>query len=409
MTEAPAPARRPPLRGLLPSVMIAGLHGAAAVTLLAVGPAELTGRWLPLHLFTLGVVSNLVLALTDHFARTLLHTAAGRAHTGRLVVHNLGVVAILFGLSAGVLPLTAAGATLVTAAVTWLYVDLRRARRTSLGSRFAFVVRGYERACGAFIHGALLGLLMGTGLVAGRWYGAARLAHAHVNLLGWGGLTLLATIVFFGPTMLRRRIAEGAEVAAPTALRWASTGLSAGTIALLLTGAGPPFEVPLRLLAGAGLAGYAGAATVIWRSVGSVAGGAAPSVERRLLTAVGIWFVGGAWIDAAVVATGAWGYLDALGAVLLLGVLLQAIVAALIYLGPMLRGATADQRATVRGRLQRLPRAKAAVLNVGIVLVLLAGTGLGDVMPAPAAIGWAMVAAAAVISLAPLLGRAARA
>jgi hypothetical protein len=75
----------------------------------------------------------------------------------------------------------------------------------------------------------------------------------------------------------------------------------------------------------------------------------------------------------------------------------------------MLRGATADQRATVRGRLQRLPRAKATVLNVGIVLVLLAATGLGDVVPAPAAIGWAMVAAAAVVSLAPLLGRAARA
>lgn len=401
MTDAPS--RRPPLRGLAPTVAVAAVYAAAAVTLLAVGPAQLPGRWLTLHLFTLGVLSNLVLAMTDHFARTLLHTGAGHGHAGRLAVHNAGVLLVLGGLSVDAVILVAIGATLVTAATTWLYVDLRRLRRTSVGSRFAFIVRGYERACGAFIHGALLGLLMGTGLVAGPWYGAARLAHVHVNLLGWGGLTLLATIVFFGPTMLRRRIADGAEVTAPPALRWAATGLSAATIALLLSGAGPPLGTPLRLLAGVGLAVYAAAATVIWRSVGSAAGQANASVERRLLIAVGVWFVGGAWVDAVVVAFGAWRYLDALGAVLVLGVLLQAIIVALVYLGPMLRGATADQRATLRARLQRLPRAKATLLNTGVALVLLAAMRGGDSVAAAATIGWILVAATVAASLSPLV------
>lgn len=57
----------------------------------------------------------------------------------------------------------AAGATAMTAAVLWLYWDLRRLRRAALGARFAFVVRGYERACGAFVHGAILRGTVGIG------------------------------------------------------------------------------------------------------------------------------------------------------------------------------------------------------------------------------------------------------
>lgn len=404
MTADPAvgPAPRAPLRQVVPAVATAALYGVAALAWLALGRDVLPGRWLAVHLFTLGVLSNLVLALTDHFARTLLHTGAGRGHAGRMVVHNVGAVLVLAGLSVDATALVAVGATFVTAGVTWLYVDLRRMRRNSLGSRFAFVVRGYERACGAFIHGAVLGLLMGAGLLAGRWYGAARLAHLHVNVLGWGGLTLLATIVFFGPTMLRRRIADGAELTAPSALRWASTGLSVAAIALLLSGAGAPVDAALRLLAAAGLAVYAGGVTVIWRSVADAAGPAARSVERGLLSAVGAWFVLGVWADSVVVATGSWRLLDTVGAVLLLGVLAQAIIAALVYLGPMLRGASAEQRGVLRARLQRLPRAKAIVLNLGIALVLAAAAGVGAPV-SPAVVGWALVAVAAGASLAPLV------
>jgi hypothetical protein len=404
MSPGPTAApRRAPLRQLAPAVAIAAVYGAAAVAWLAVGRDALPGRWLALHLFTLGVLTNLVLALTVHFAATLLHIDASRSGGARLVLHNAGVVGVLVGLTAGSTVSVAVGATLATAAVTWAYIDLRRMRNASLGSRFAFVVRGYERACGAFIHGALLGALLGTGVLVGRWPGTARLAHVHVNLLGWGGLTLLATIVFFGPTMLRRRIADGADVRAPRALRWASMGLSVATIALLLTGLGGVAAEALRAFAAVGLAVYAVGATVIWRDVGRSAEGAAPSVERRLLLAVGGWFVVGIWLDVAVVATGAWAYLDVLGAIVLVGVLVQAIVAALVYLGPMLRGASADRRATLRARLQRLPRAKAFVLNAGVVTLLLAATALRDRVPASAAAGWALVAVAVVACLVPLL------
>jgi hypothetical protein len=397
--------RRPPMAAVRPAVLVAGLYGVAALLVIWARWPWLPGRWLAVHLFTLGVLSNLVLVLTEHFAGTVQHAAAGDHRTSRLVIHNAGTLAVVAGLSAGAPLAVAVGATLVTAGVTWLYADLRGLRRASLGGRFAFVVRGYERACGAFIHGAVLGLLVGAGIVTGRWAGAVRLAHMHVNVLGWGGLTLLATVVFFGPTMLRRRIAPGAEQTARTALRWASTGLSVATIALILTGVGPPYEMPVRQIEAAGLLVYATAATGIWRSIVPGARPAPGSVEHWLLPATGAWFVAGVWTDVVLVATGTWRYLDALGVALLLGVLLQAVVGALVYLGPMLRGATAAQRADLRTRLQRLPRTKAVLLNAGIVLVLLAALHIDGGVVTPAGAGWTLVAVAVVASLAPLLWR----
>ena len=44
--------------------------------------------------------------------------------------------------------------------------------------------------------GALFGALVATSVLGGAWVTAVRMAHLHVNLLGWAGLTLLATIVF---------------------------------------------------------------------------------------------------------------------------------------------------------------------------------------------------------------------
>ena len=398
----------PPLRRLAPAVTVAACYGAAVLLWFAFGRSVIPGRWLAVHLFTLGVLSNVVLALSDHFARTLLHSRSGHGPATRLVLLNGGVALVLAGLPTGWAVLLATGATVATAAVLWQYLDLRRMRRSALGSRFAFVVRGYERACGAFVHGALIGLLLGVGVLDGRWYGAARLAHLHVNLLGWGGLTLLATIVFFGPTMLRRRIEPGAEDGAAQALQWASAGLTVATIALLLTGAEAPVSTWARLLAGAGLAVYAAATTSIWLAVGRTAARAPASLERVLITAVGVWFVAVTWADAVVVAAGAWQYLDALGTALVLGVLLQAIIVALTYLGPMLRGATAADRGALRSRLQRLARSKAAALNGGIVLVLVATAGAVGAVPAAATVGWLLIAVVAVVSLSPLIATRAR-
>lgn len=375
---------RAPLAALRPALAAVGLY-ACAVLAWAALPLP-GGRWLAVHLFTLGVLTNLLVALTAHFAGTLLH-APGRPDRARLALLNAGALALLIGLPNGWRWSVAAGAAALAGAVVWLYVDLRRLRTRSLTGRFAFVVRTYERATAAFVHGALLGGLLGTGLLGGDWYAAARLAHLHVNVLGWGGLPLLATLVFFGPTVMRTRIEPGADQTAPAALRRAATGLTVAVLALLATGAGGTVALPARLLAVAGLAVYAAGAATVCLPVLRAARRARPSAEARLLAASACWFVLAACADVLVVATGRVGLLDRVGAALLAGVLGQAILGAAGFLAPQLV-AGPDARAAVRRRLAILPRLRPAALNAGVALVVLGVPG-----------GWVLVVGVALAHL----------
>ncbi len=399
-----------PFGGLRPAVALACLYGAAALVWVAFGAALPGGRWLAVHLFTVGVLTNLVAAMTHHFAQTLLH-APERPTAARLALLNLGALLLLTGLPAGLGWLVAIGATLLSAAVLWLYVALRRMRKSSLTARFAFVVRAYERATSAFVHGALLGALLGTGIFKGGWYAAGRLAHMHINVLGWGGLTLLATLLFFGPTVMRARMEPGADAVAATWLRRSATGLSVAALALLGTGAGAPWALPLRLLASAGLAVYAVGAAGVCLPVLRTGRRANPSPASWMLQAVCAWFVLAAAADALVVATGRTALLDVLGVAALVGVLAQAILAALSYLMPLVFADGADQRSAGQRLLQRLPRLRVGLLNAGVAAVVVSGaaTTLGaELGTAPLRIGWLLVASAVGLHLLLFAGAAGR-
>jgi hypothetical protein len=359
----------PPFGHLRPAVAVAAAYGVAVVAWLAGGDVLPGGRWLAVHLFTLGVLSNLILALTHHFAQTLLKAPPGSAAGRRFVLFNAGALLVLTFPASWRGPL-ALGAVLVTAAVFWLYLDLRRMRRRSLGSRFIFVVRAYERACSAFMHGALLGMLLGIGVLGGAWYGAVRLAHLHVQILGWGGLVLLATVVFFGPTVMRTRIEPGADRTAAPALRYGATALTVSVVALIVTGAGDPYALPARLLAAIGLAGYATAATVICLPVLKAARRSGGNVHGRLIGGACVWFPITIWAGVGLVATERWVLLDALGASLLIGVLAQAIIGALGYLAPMVWTGGAQARSAARAQLERLPRVRLAVHNAAALAVV---------------------------------------
>lgn len=390
-----------PFSFLRPVASVVALYVIAAVTWLTFTGLP-GGRWFTVHLFTLGVLTNLVVALSNHFAQTLMHSRERGRPTARFLLLNAGIV-LMLTVPARLRWLFAFGATLVIVAVAWLYVDLRRARKASLTGRFAFVVRAYERACGAFFHGAALGMLLGTGVLSGTWYGAARLAHLHINILGWGGITLLATVVFFGPTIMRTRMEEGADATAARALRHGVTALTVGALALLLTGAGGSWVVPARLLAAAGLAGFAVAATAVCLPVIRAGRRARASVQGWMIRAACGWFAVMVWADVAVVATGRWRLLDALGAVLIVGVLGQAIVASLGYLAPMLARGGPAERAVVRDRLELAPRTRTVLLNLGILLVAVsavAGSGLEAVGAVVARGGWALVVASVLAQLA---------
>jgi hypothetical protein len=396
------PRRRSPFSPVAPAVAVTVAYAVAAAVWVVAGDHLPGGRWLAVHLFTLGVLTNAVLAFSMHFGHTVTRAPEQNLRWQPAVL-NAGVVLVLIGIPTGILPATATGATITMAVVLDAYVRLRRMRRQAVGARFAWIARVYERAHGAFIHGATLGLLLGTGVLTGTWYGAGRVAHLHINILGWAGLTLLATLVFFGPTMLRTRIEDGADDAAAAALRTGATTLTVAVLLLLATGVGGGAATALRVAAAAGLGVYAWAVTVVCVPVLRVAARAKPSATRPPLLASCAWFVAVAWIDVAVIATGHLPLLDALGLAALIGVLGQAIATALTYVAPALRGRTNTQRGQLTARMARGAMPRTITYNTGAVAVVAAAAGGANLAAAGAfltAVGWVLVIATLAIQVA---------
>ncbi len=368
-----SPRGRSPFGAAAPSIGLALLYGVALLVWLAVGDRLPGGRWFAVHLFTLGVLTNLILTFSEHFARTVTRTKGERAPWWPAVT-NAGILLVLVGLPGGQRWLLASGATIVTGSVFMAYLRIRRMRHSAVGARFAWIARVYERAHGAFIHGAILGALMGTGLLTGTWYGGARIAHLHANVLGWGGLTLLATLVFFGPTMARTRIEPGADDRAARSLRLGATGLSLAVVLLLLTGVGGTAATFVRVAAALALALYAWSVFVVCLPVGRAVWNAKPTASRLLVTAVCVWLPLVAVADMIVVLTGAWRWFDAIGVAALAGVLAQAVLATLIYLAPMLRGRTSEARDAIRIRLEVGARTRAVVYQLGVATWVVGAT-----------------------------------
>lgn len=382
--------RRPPFGHLLLPAALAATSAMAATVWVVFGDALPGGRWVAVHLFTLGVVTPLIATFTVHFSATVLHV---ERPSMRWVLTTLvvGAVAVLVGLPGGWPWLVAVGATAASVAVFLGYRHLRRMRKASLGARFRFVVRAYERAHGAFLHGALLGAILGVGVLPGEWYGGVRLAHLHVNVLGWAGVTLLATVVFFGPTVFRVRIEEGAEETAARALRWVATAVTVASLTLIALGFGGAVGDGFRVVAGLALAVVAGGVFLIVRPVVAVARGAKASFSTLLVRDACVWFCVGVVVDAVAVVTGALRWLDVAGLAVLVGGLATAIVGALTYLGPMLRVDDPEGRRVLRQRVEAAPRVRAAVLRGGVVLIVACaavGADLGAVGATLIRIGW---------------------
>jgi hypothetical protein len=398
-----------PFSRTAPSIGAALVFAVLAVVWLVAGARLPGGRWLAVHLFTLGVLTNLVWVFSRHFAAKLTSDATPDRHRPTLAaVLNLGIVATLWGTATGTRPALVVGASTVTAVVLWGTVRLRRWRRGAPDARFSWVVRIYERAHGAFVHAAVLGALLGAGVLPGAWHVAARDAHLHLAVLGWGGLTLLATLVFFGPALLRTRMEPGADERAARALRLGATALSVGAVALLFTGLGGAAEVVLRLVAGLAFAGLAWAATVVLLPVGRAAVHAKPGPARLPLVGLCVWMPVALVVDAVAVASGQRRWLEAVGVLLLVGVLGQALLAVLVYLMPMLRGRGFAARERLTAVTERGAVLRAFLLNAGVATAAI-GAALGPAAGSGGAFvvraGWGMIALALVGSLVVLLRR----
>ena len=176
-------------------------------------------RWLLLHLLLLGAAGHAILVWSRYFADTLVRGPATprREQSIRLVMFDLGAVAVTVGVGVDGWPLVLLGATAVALAVAWHALSLARGLRGRFRSRFALTVHYYLAAGSLLPVGATLGVWLARGL-SDPLDARVRIAHAGINVLGWVGLTVLGTLVTLWPTMLRTRVAAGAEKASRAAL-----------------------------------------------------------------------------------------------------------------------------------------------------------------------------------------------
>lgn len=328
-------------------------------------------HWLLVHLLLLGAVTNAIFVWSSHFADALLRRRATvgsrRWQVVKIAALNVGVLTVVAGMVSGVWILTLVGSVVVGAAAAAHGITLALQVRTALASRFGATVRYYICASLTLPIGAGLGAALARDPVE-PWHGRLVIAHIALNLLGWIGLTVMGTLVTLWPTMLRTRIAEGAERVARQALP-----VLVGSVVVTVTGA----FVGLQVLTAVGVAAYVGG--VLWAAapLARVARAKTPSAYATwsVMAAV-IWLVGSLLgLVAVLLSSPTWALVtDRLGLLvtpLAAGFAAQVVLGAMTFLVPVVLG---GGPAIVRGAQSRLERGnavRALLINVGLVVSLL--------------------------------------
>jgi nitrite reductase (NO-forming) len=266
----------------------------------------------------------------------------------------------------------------------------------ALPGRLSGTVWFYVAAAAALLAGMGMGLWLAGGVAgsAGAYLGL-RLAHVHLNVLGWVGLAVVGTQFTLWPTVLRTRLVPGLE----RAVRWSLPPLAAG---LAVAAAG--LATQRRAVALAGLAGYAGGlALALVPFVRTALRRPPHTAASWMLGAAMAWFVVAVVADLGALAASPRvvdldGRVGRLVPAVVAGFALQTLIGALTYLLPVVfgRGAWGNRRL---GTILELGwPLRVAAVNVG-VLVLVAGPSAGW---APA-VGW-WLAGLGLGSFVPLAG-----
>ena len=373
---------------------------AATVVVAVVHPFVPAPRWLMIHLLMLGAVSHAILVWSRYFTDALLHSADDdrRGQNHRLLLLNGGVIAVITGVPSRAWPLTLLGATAVGAAVLWHGWTILRQLVVSLPARFGPSVRFYVAAACFLPVGAGLGTALTRGL-ADPWHNRLVVAHATVNLLGWVGLTVVGTLVTLWPTMLRTRIAEGAE-------RAAARTLPVLVCSVLVAAGGA--SAGLRPVAALGIAGYVTGLLLT----------APPFIEalrRKPPTAFPAWSVlaGLTWLVGILVTLGVgigaastWQRVDEvfgwLTPFLAAGFGAQVLLGALSYLVPVALGGGPTPVRAANAVLDRGAPLRLVVTNAGLLLCALP-------VPSTVRVLASILALVALASTLPLLLLAVRA
>lgn len=360
-------------------------------------------RWLLLHLLLLGAVTNAIVVWSAHFARALLKNPPGSraGEAARLIVLNAGVVLVVTGIAASQWPVVLAGAVLVGGSVAAHGISLARQVRTALPSRFGASVHYYVAASAFLPLGAALGTVLARG-PEDELHGRVVLAHVAVNVLGWVGLTVLGTLLTLWPTILRTRMAPGAERHSRQALP-ALVGSVAAVAAAALAGF-------LMLTALALLLYLAAALWSMWPMVGAIRSRTPKSYAAWSVLMGAAWLVVSlAWLTGLVAAARDWSAaaeaVHRVAVPLAAGFAAQVLLGALTYLVPVVLGGGPARVRAATGILERAGATRVVIANAGLLVCLLPTPSLVRVVVSTLV----LAADASFLVLLPLAVRASRA
>jgi len=347
----------------------AWLTALLAITLMRRDVPE--SPWLLVHLLLLGAVTNAIFVWSSHFADAMLRrratARARRWQAVRIAALNVGVVSVVVGMVSSAWILTLVGSVVVGAAAAAHGITLALHARAALASRFGSTVRYYVGASLALPIGAGLGTALARDPVE-PWHGRLVVAHVTLNLLGWIGLTVMGTLVTLWPTMLRTRIAEGAERVARQALP-----ILGGSVVMAVAGA----LCGLQALAAAGVAAYLGG--VLWavRPLSRLARAKPPAAYATwsVMAAV-IWLMGSLLgLVTVLVISPTWRLVtDRLGLLIIplaAGFAAQILLGALSFLVPVVLGGGPTILRGTQGRMNRGSALRAVLINVGLLVCIM--------------------------------------
>jgi nitrite reductase (NO-forming) len=393
----------PSRRGLWPMRDLPVVGWLVATVVVAIAhPFVPAPRWLLIHLLLLGAASHAILVWSRHFADALLHLApepGDRTVQGRrLALLNLGALAVVAGVVTGLWPVVVAGATGFAGAVAWHGLDLFRRLRAALPARFETTVPYYVAAACLLPVGAGLGTALAR-IQTDPWHDRLIVAHATVNVLGWLGLTVAGTLTTLWPTMLRSRVATGAERRAAQAL----PPLVGGVV---LTAAGPLLD--LRAVSVVGLLGYLVGLSLLAGPVMAAARARRPASFATFSTAAGmLWLVACLVVLVPAFATaGSWAEAGSrftwLTPFLAAGFGAQVLIGALSFLVPMVLGGGAAAITAATQVLNRAATLRVVSANAGLLVCVLP-------VPAGVRVFCSVMVLVALASFLPLLVGAIRA
>lgn len=361
-------------------------------------------RWLLIHIFTLGVLTNSIMVwsqnLTERFLQQRLPESARPAQLTRSRLLNVGAVAVLAGQMLSATGwhwiITWCGATLVVGAVGWHAWSVGKLIASSERSkRFRPVTWGYVASAVSLVAGGSFGAALALDL-RGAWHQRILLAHVLINVGGFVGFAAMASLVVLLPAMwrMKKMLAHPRIVLAVL-----GTGLACA-VAGALIGSG-------RVL-GIGVLVYASA--WVWALQTWLTGVLSTMTRDRFTYPALSALLAVGWLAASLVAFGTSsllidGFLDPLSPPtlpLLVGFAAQLLIGTMSYLMPTtIGGGPAATRAGL-AELNRAGVVRVVVFNLALLGWLFAPSSLLRIV-------CSLIACLCLVAFIPLMARGVRA